>query len=131
MTSIPLSFDAYQSFFVVFPHGTAGIARPNLATTNFPALEQIAQLDGAWDVAFDPARGGPADVTLDRLQDWTEHPEAGVRYYSGVATYRKRFDLPAADDAVEPVEPSASSAAGAVVAAPAVEIGRASCRERV
>ncbi len=98
VTSIPLSFEAYQSFFVVFPQSTAGIARPNFATTNFPELEQIAQLDGAWDVTFDPARGGPADVTLDRLQDWTEHPEAGVRYYSGVATYRKRFDLPAADD---------------------------------
>ena len=98
VTSIPLSFEPHQSFFVVFPQSTARPARPNLAATNFPALEQIGQLDGPWDVAFDPARGGPASVTLDRLQDWTDRPAASVRYYSGIATYRKRFDVPVAED---------------------------------
>jgi hypothetical protein len=98
MTSIPLSFEPYQSFFVVFPQGADRTAQPNLAATNFPTMERIGQLDGSWKVAFDPARGGPADVTLDRLRDWTDHPETGVRYYSGVATYRKRFDVRVAED---------------------------------
>ena len=28
------------------------------------------------------------------LVDWTKHKEEGIRYYSGVSTYRKSFDLP-------------------------------------
>ena len=98
VTSIPLSFEPYQSFFVVFPQHAVQIARPIPTGTNFPALEQIGRLEGSWDVAFDPAHGGPAVVTLDQLQDWTDHPEPGVCYYSGVATYRKHFDMPTAED---------------------------------
>ncbi|TWT81533.1 hypothetical protein CA13_29860 [Planctomycetes bacterium CA13] len=97
MTTIPLSFEPYQSFFVVFPKSNSGNDRANVAIENFPTLKNSLQLDGVWDVAFDPVRGGPADVTFDRLQDWTKHPESGVRYYSGVATYRKRFDLSTPD----------------------------------
>jgi hypothetical protein len=55
------------------------------------------RLEGAWDVAFDPARGGPAQITFDSLSDWTKRPEDGIRYYSGVATYRKTFDVPGLD----------------------------------
>jgi hypothetical protein len=27
------------------------------------------------------------------LQDWSTHPEPGIKYYSGIATYRKSFNL--------------------------------------
>ena len=35
----------------------------------------------------------PSEVTFDTLGDWSEHPQEGIRYYSGIATYRKTFDL--------------------------------------
>ncbi|MGB7736692.1 MAG: glycosylhydrolase-like jelly roll fold domain-containing protein [Thermoguttaceae bacterium] len=38
--------------------------------------------------------GAPASVTLDKLISWSEHPNAGVKYFSGTAVYRKTFDLP-------------------------------------
>jgi hypothetical protein len=60
-----------------------------------PLPEPIA-LTGPWEVAFDPKWGGPENVTFETLEDWSNRPEAGIRHYSGRATYRKTFELPAA-----------------------------------
>jgi hypothetical protein len=60
-------------------------------------MVSIATLEGAWDVAFDPALGAPAQARFEKLEDWTQRPEEGIKYYSGIATYRKTFDLPKAE----------------------------------
>ena len=52
------------------------------------------ELSGPWQLRFDPKWGGPEEVTFDSLQDWSKHPQAGIRYYSGTAVYRKTFTLP-------------------------------------
>lgn len=54
---------------------------------HLPAQEII----GPWQVQFDPRWGGPANVTFEKLQDWSTHSEEGIRYYSGTATYRTVF----------------------------------------
>ncbi len=46
-------------------------------------------------MSFPPKLGAPGQVTLDRLISWTDHSDAGVKHFSGTATYRKVFDLPA------------------------------------
>jgi len=61
----------------------------------FPRLRPVTELAEGWDVSFDPNWGGPATVRFERLEDWTKRPEAGIRYYSGTATYRRLFDLDA------------------------------------
>src|SRR5205085_2588467 len=38
--------------------------------------------------------GAPPEVRLNRLLSWTEHPDSGVRYFSGTAEYVKEFDAP-------------------------------------
>ena len=53
-------------------------------------------MDGGWSVAFQEGRGAPASIRLDRLASWSENADAGVRYFSGVGTYRKSIDAPAA-----------------------------------
>ena len=91
-TWVPLQLAPRQSVFVVFrkPSGNqASVPEPN-----FPAVHQVLQLDGIWDVSFDPKWGGPEHVTFDALTDWTQRAEPGIRYYSGAAIYRKQFDLP-------------------------------------
>jgi len=89
LTSVPLRFAPHQSFFLVFrePIGPATDSRPNFAVSN-----EVAVLDGAWDISFDPHWGGPEKISFDKLEDWSKRPEAGIKYYSGLATYRKSFD---------------------------------------
>ncbi|HYG35825.1 MAG TPA: LamG-like jellyroll fold domain-containing protein, partial [Clostridia bacterium] len=51
-------------------------------------------LTGPWDVQFPAGCGAPERVIFDQLLDWTQHPESGIKYFSGHATYRKTFTLP-------------------------------------
>ncbi|MBT7297858.1 MAG: hypothetical protein HN849_00005, partial [Victivallales bacterium] len=99
VTTVPLTFKPAQSYFIVFPHSSSGSTPPTSPEDNFPAFSLASKLGGSWDVAFDPALGGPASVTFASLVDWTQRPEPGIRYYSGTATYTKNFDLPGYDPA--------------------------------
>lgn len=93
-TVIPIRFEPYQSFFVVFRRDGAPGIMTDLVTKNFPVSEPVAPLEGPWSVSFDPRWGGPASVIFEKLDDWSKRGEEGIRYYSGIAVYRKVFDLP-------------------------------------
>jgi hypothetical protein len=56
-----------------------------------PRTEQIV---GPWELRFPPGKGAPERVTLETLVPWDEHPEAGVRYFSGTASYRTSIEVP-------------------------------------
>lgn len=58
------------------------------------ALPAPLELGGPWEVRFTPGWGAPEKATFLQLEDWTQRPEDGIRYYSGTAIYRKTFDLP-------------------------------------
>jgi len=87
-TNVPVRLEAHQSGFVVF----RGSARERSNAENFPRLRPLLILEGAWVVTFDPKWGGPGPVRFDHLEDWTLRPENGIRYYSGKAVYKIRFD---------------------------------------
>lgn len=61
-----------------------------------PALPPPVEIGGPWEVEFAKGWGAPAKITLDRLVSWSQHPDAGVKYFSGAATYHKEFDVPRA-----------------------------------
>ncbi len=90
-TTVPMRFAPAQSFFVVFRKAAAGA---KAAGRNFPDAGCLATLPGPWEVSFDPKWGGPEIITFQTLDDWSRRPEAGIKFYSGTATYRKTFDLP-------------------------------------
>jgi len=94
-TTVPLVFAPYESYFVVFSDPAVG---DKSGGKNFPEQKAILALDGSWQVTFDPERGGPGSVTFDRLQDWSQHSERGIQYYSGTAAYSKQFDMPRGAD---------------------------------
>lgn len=84
-TTVPLEFAPYGSMFVIF-------RKPAVApkeAENFEKYQAVQELDGPWQVSF-----GTEQQTFESLTDWTLRPE--VRYFSGTATYKKKFDCPAA-----------------------------------
>ncbi len=89
-TSVPLRFEPNQSFFIVFRKPLT-VRQPG---GNFPELHALAELAGPWEVAFDPKRHGPEHVTFLKLEDWSKRPEPGIKFYSGIATYKCTFELP-------------------------------------
>lgn len=52
-------------------------------------------VEGSWKVAFDPKWGAPAEVEFANLISWTDHPDAGIKHYSGAGMYHKTIDVPA------------------------------------
>jgi hypothetical protein len=66
-------------------------ASGQVITLEVPMWSDPAELSGPWLVEFNPAWGGPALATFDQLTDWSQHDDAGIRYYSGEAVYRKTF----------------------------------------
>jgi hypothetical protein len=52
-------------------------------------------LTGPWHVAFQPDRGAPASIDLNALQSLHLHPDPGVKYFAGTATYSRSIDIPA------------------------------------
>jgi hypothetical protein len=88
-TTVPLRFAPHESFFVVFQERLGG-ARGGGG--NFPSFSQAAGVVGPWVVHFQPGRGAPAQVATDFLFDWSKHPDAGVRHFSGIGTYTTEFE---------------------------------------
>ncbi|HEX7855186.1 MAG TPA: glycosyl hydrolase [Sphingobium sp.] len=89
VTIVPLEMAPESSFHVVFrkpaasPSATEAVAKASVVQT----------LAGPWSVLFQPGRGAPAATTLNTLDPLNENADAGIRYFSGVATYSKSFAL--------------------------------------
>lgn len=92
-TFIPIKFEAYQSYFIVFSKGEKTKSPKANGVKNFVEPTVVMNIDGPWEVSFDTTWGGPGKLKFDKLEDWTKRPEKGVKYYSGIATYSKTFDL--------------------------------------
>ncbi len=58
------------------------------------ALPQPLEVAGSWELRFPPNAGAPEQVTLEKLVSWSEHSDAGVKHFSGTATYTKTITVP-------------------------------------
>ncbi len=96
---LPVKLAPLGSVFVVFRKDNSrpkGSPIASLATDTFVAATSPAPmtLDGSWQVEFPEGWGAPSSTTFDHLHSWTESKDEGIRFFSGIATYRKTFDLP-------------------------------------
>jgi hypothetical protein len=89
-TAIPLELAPNGSLFVVCQRATAEGQKSAPNEEGFRPVQEVA---GPWEVSFDPKWGGPESVRFEKLVSWTERPEEGIRFYSGKAVYRTKFDL--------------------------------------
>jgi len=91
-TKFTLSLEGSESLFVVFDAQGAGAGVP---VWNKPTLTPVAEWNDDWRVSFDAKRGGPTSpVQMEQLIDWSKSSRDEIKYYSGIAVYRKTFDLP-------------------------------------
>jgi hypothetical protein len=99
-TELRLDLAPLGSVFVVFRRAEASdlASLDPLARDTFPSADDPAPttLDGPWQVDFPEGWGAPRTTAFGRLQSWTDSTEAGIRSFSGIATYRTTFELPAA-----------------------------------
>ena len=87
-----VQFADAQSYFVVFRKKLSNCVQ-SIKKGNV-SVRTILTISSPWKVQFDSAWGGPAKpVVFDRLIDWTQSPEPGIKYYSGTAVYTTEFDL--------------------------------------
>jgi hypothetical protein len=91
---VPIDLAPGGSIFVVFGKQRSEAAPPDPGIANPSTLRSIA-IGGPWRVAFDPAWGAPPGVDFQQLGSWSDHPDPGVKYYSGTAAYHKVLELPA------------------------------------
>jgi len=89
-TTVPLKLEPWGTVFVVFrkPASTPSRILPERVDHSLGAIE------GPWEVRFQPSRGAPDHVTLDKLISWPDHPDAGIKYFSGIGTYVKTVHAP-------------------------------------
>jgi hypothetical protein len=82
-TTVPLHLEGWGTVFVVFrkPASATSRALPKAAEA------ALATMDGSWNVSFQPGRGAPASITMDKLISWPDSSDAGVKYFSGAGIY--------------------------------------------
>jgi hypothetical protein len=89
-TALTVDLGPVDSVFLIIAKGTAGSGTAPTVSTR-----QIGSVEGGWDVAFQADRGAPASTHLDSLGSLTNSTDAGIRYFSGTATYTTTFAAPA------------------------------------
>ena len=82
-TTVPLHFEPWGTVFVVFRKPTKETSYTLPKVTE----NQVATVAGPWKVAFEPGRGAPESITLDKLMAWNDSADKGVKYFSGAGTY--------------------------------------------
>ncbi len=90
-TIVPLKFESWEAYFIVFRDKSTVAAYTRPAVTESP----VASVTGAWNVNFQKERGAPAQTTLNTLASLTENTDSGIKYFSGTAAYDNTVDVPA------------------------------------
>jgi hypothetical protein len=89
-TTVPLKLEPWGTVYVVFRKPTS---RTSLSIAD-PTDNKLSTIDGSWKVDFQPGRGAPASITMNKLIDWSKSDDQGVKYFSGVGTYSKTVQAP-------------------------------------
>ena len=94
----PVSLHNDAGTYTVWENASYAVTRQSGKTSqkvvrNIPEAITLPQ---AWTVTFQADRGAPTgEIVFDQLKSWTEHPEFGIKYFSGTATYTQSINIPA------------------------------------
>lgn len=84
-TTVTLHLAPIDAIFIIFrePATKTELSLP------VESKKEILTIGGPWNVAFQTNRGAPATETFDKLVSYTENNDAGIKYFSGAASYSK------------------------------------------
>ncbi|HEY1847956.1 MAG TPA: glycosyl hydrolase [Opitutaceae bacterium] len=87
-TTVPLRLEPWGTAFVVFraPASAPSVSLP------VPAEREIGLVAGPWNIRFQAGRGAPLSATVQKLGSWSDDPNPGIRYFSGIGTYSTEFE---------------------------------------
>ncbi len=85
-TIVPLKFESWDAFFIVFKEKAIANAYVKPATTE----TSVAQISTPWKVSFKNKQ-----VVFDSLTSWADNADDNIKYYSGTAEYENAFNLKA------------------------------------
>jgi len=85
ITTVTLPLQPNDAVFVIFKD------KPSKTSVTLPSKEerQLMNVEGSWDVSFQKDRGAPGEAKFEKLASFTESADAGIKYFSGTATYTK------------------------------------------
>ena len=88
-TVVTLDLVQQDAVFVIF----SGKAKEREIV--LPKLEkkEVLAIDGSWNVSFQEKRGAPQSIVMEQLTDFSLFKDAGVKYFSGTASYQKEFEV--------------------------------------
>jgi hypothetical protein len=70
---------------------SVAFANGHRTTAHVGEVPRVQTLEGPWDLQFTGGRSAPGRITMPELISWSAHGDAGVRHFSGTATYRTSF----------------------------------------
>ncbi|NIJ52473.1 glycosyl hydrolase [Dyadobacter arcticus] len=88
-TIIPLKFESWDAYFIVFENKTTVASYTKPAVTE----SEAAVVKGDWKLTFQEGRGAPQQATLSKLASLTDNADAGIKYFSGTANYHNSIEL--------------------------------------
>jgi hypothetical protein len=90
-TTIPLQFEANESYFIIFKDNTD--KKVSNGKQNWTDFKTVRTLNEDWMLQFDAEFNGPEKpVKINKLFDWSTSTNDSIKYYSGTVEYSKTFD---------------------------------------
>lgn len=93
---VPLQFEPFESYFIVFRRDEQPKVSMENPKVNFPELKTMVEINTPWTVSFNPKWGGPEQVVFAKLEDWSKSADERIKYYSGIARYQQKVQIPGA-----------------------------------
>lgn len=91
-TIVPLNFESWDAFFVIFKEKTTANSYIKPVTKE----TTLTPISSPWKVSFNDK-----NVTFDKLISWTENTDVDVKYFSGTASYENTFKVTSVDKAAK------------------------------
>ncbi|GAB3712906.1 hypothetical protein GCM10027592_51750 [Spirosoma flavus] len=92
-TIVPLQFESWDAYFIVF----GGKATTIAFTKPAEKTAELMAISTPWTVRFQEGRSAPPQATFASLASWTGNSDPGIKYFSGTATYENSFNLSSVD----------------------------------